>query len=256
MLKMRIIPCLDVNQGKVVKGIRFKNHEIVGDILPLAQHYSHEGADELVFYDITASVEQRQVDTTWVQDIAKRINIPFCVAGGIQSIADAERLLAYGADKISINTPALQNPQLITELAKRFGAQCVVVGIDSDSSQGHPQVYQYTGDPHRSNNTQRLTEDWAREAVDRGAGELVLNCMNKDGLRAGYDLDLTHRISQDVAVPVIASGGAGCGQHFIDLFTKTQATGALAASIFHKNSLSIKELKCQLQAQSIPIRPI
>lgn len=254
MLKKRIIPCLDVRDGKVVKGVQFRNHEIVGDIIDLAIRYSAEGADELVFYDITASSDGRSVSKDWVTDIAKNINIPFCVAGGIRTVRDAETVLANGADKISINSPALETPGLITDLANRFGCQCVVVGIDSLSVANEYLVNQYTGDVTKTITTKRKLLDWAKEAEDRGAGEIVLNCMNQDGVRNGYDILQTSMLSDMVNIPVIASGGAGAKEHFLELFTQTRATGGLAASVFHKHILEINELKSYLKQNDIPIR--
>lgn len=254
MLKKRIIPCLDVKDGLVVKGIRFKSHQIVGNILELAISYSNNGADELVFYDITASSNQSTVDKSWVLQIAQAINIPFCVAGGINSIASAETILANGADKISINSPALENPNLIDQLAKRFGSQCVVVGIDSFAINNQYIVKQYTGDETKTISTNRNTLDWAREVCDRGAGEIVLNCMNNDGVRAGYDLEQIARLIAYTTIPIIASGGAGKMADFAELFTKTSATGALAATVFHKNMINIIELKNYLHDRQIEVR--
>ena len=188
ILAKRIIPCLDVRDGQVVKGVRFRDHVVVGDILELAARYRDEGADELVFYDITASPEGRSVDRSWVRRVAAILDIPFCVAGGIRSVADAEAVLGEGAEKISINSPALADPELIARLSARFGAQCVVVGIDSQSIDGDYRVYQFTGDPQRTRNTARGTLDWVREVQERGAGEIVLNCMASDGVRRGYDI--------------------------------------------------------------------
>ena len=193
MLAKRIIPCLDVRDGQVVKGVQFRNHEIIGDIVPLAKRYADEGADELVFYDITASSDGRVVDKSWVSRVAEVIDIPFCVAGGIKSIDDAARILSFGADKISINSPALAEPELITRLADRFGVQCIVVGIDTwyDVETGKYHVNQYTGDESRTRVTQWETLDWVQEVQKRGAGEIVLNMMNQDGVRNGYDLEQT-----------------------------------------------------------------
>ena len=254
MLKKRIIPCLDVKDGQVVKGVQFRNHEIVGGIIELAKRYSDAGADELVFYDITASSDQRNVDKKWIYEIAKNINIPFCVAGGIRTLEQAENILANGADKISINSPALENPALITEFAKRFGTQCVVVGIDSRVVDGQYQVNQYTGDVDKTIVTSRLMQDWAKEVEDRGAGEIVLNCMNQDGVRKGYDILQCRILSELVNIPVVASGGAGSMEDFSNLFKQTRATGALAASVFHKQIIDIGELKSYLVKQQIEVR--
>lgn len=254
MLKKRIIPCLDVRDGQVVKGVQFRNHEVVGDILELAKRYSDAGADELVFYAITASSDDKNTDRQWVKEVANQINIPFCVAGGIRSLAMAEEVLANGADKVSINSPALENPLLIEELAKRFGSQCVVIGIDSWETEGEYQVLQYTGDEKKTVKSRRSTLEWAREVVDRGAGEIVLNCMNQDGVRKGYDLVQTKLLAKTVNVPVVASGGAGEMSHFLDLFTQTRATGGLAASVFHKGMMTIPELKDYLAQNDIEVR--
>lgn len=254
MLKVRIIPCLDVKDGKVVKGVQFRGQKIVGDILELASRYSDEGADELVFYDITASSEMRTVDRLWIERIASVVNIPFCVAGGIRSISDAEAVLAAGADKISINSPALENPSLITDLSLRFGSQCVVVGIDSFQSDDKYFVYQYTGDLIKTRNTTRLAQDWVKEVQERGAGEVVINCMNQDGMRQGYDILQLQSIENKINIPMVASGGAGSLKDFAELFSKTTVTGALAASVFHNKALSITELKRELKCQNIEVR--
>ena len=254
MLARRIIPCLDVKDGQVVKGVRFRNHEIVGDVLELAQRYSDEGADELVFYDITASSDQRRVTRAWVEATARRLTIPFCVAGGIRSLDDARDCLNNGADKISINSPALERPDLINELSDHFGAQCVVIGIDSFEQDGDYIVHQYTGDPTKTRATQRRTVDWAHEVADRGAGEIVLNCMNQDGVRKGYDLKQLALVRDAVRLPLVASGGAGTMQDFADAFD-IGVDGALAASVFHKNLIRIADLKAFLLHQGLPIRP-
>lgn len=256
MLARRIIPCLDVRDGVVVKGVKFRNHEIIGDIVPLAEKYAEAGADELVFYDITASSDQRVVDKSWVTRIAKVIDIPFCVAGGIKSVADAQIILEMGADKISVNSPALANPQLITDLNERFGQQCVVVGIDSyfNSESGNYEVYQFTGDEKRTQNTGKQTADWVKEVQQRGAGEIVLNCMNQDGVRNGYDIAQLSLIRAVCSVPLIASGGAGEMQHFCDVFEQANVDGALAASVFHKAIIDIPALKAWLIEQNIEIR--
>ncbi|MBU2114134.1 MAG: imidazole glycerol phosphate synthase subunit HisF [Gammaproteobacteria bacterium] len=257
MLAKRLIPCLDVRDGKVVKGVQFRNHEIIGDIVPLAQRYAEAGADELVFYDITASSDGRVVDKSWVRRIAEVIDIPFCVAGGIKTVADAGKILEMGADKISVNSPALARPDLINELNHHFGQQCVVIGIDSffDVASGQYQVYQFTGDESRTQKTRWLTRDWVSEVLSRGAGEIVLNCMNQDGVRQGYDIAQLKSIRDICTVPLIASGGAGTMQHFTDVFEKADVDGALAASVFHKGIIEIAELKAKLIADGISIRP-
>ena len=254
MLTKRIIACLDVRNGRVVKGVQFRNHRDMGDILELAQRYANEGVDELVFYDITASSDGRVVDKSWVNNVARRINIPFCVAGGIRSIEDARGILNDGADKISVNSPALERPEFITELAEAFGTQCVVAGIDSRRENDQLQVYQYTGDASKTIKSKRETVAWAQQVVALGAGEIVLNCMNNDGVRQGYDIAQLKAVKQAVSVPVIASGGAGDYQHFADLFQQTDIDGALAASVFHSGKIPIPDLKAYLQAQSVEVR--
>ena len=254
MLTKRIIPCLDVKNGYVVKGIKFKNHEIVGSILDLASKYNEEGADELVFYDIGASTYDGIVSKEWVKQIAELINIPFCVAGGIKNLTDAKEILNNGADKISINSPALANPNLIQELANEFGSQCVVVGIDSRHIDNKYIVYSNTGDEKTIKNTQIETKAWIDQVQNLGAGEIVLNCMNKDGVRDGYDITQLNIMLKNCDVPLIASGGAGTKDHFKDVLTKTESSGALAASVFHKDLIKINELKDFLRKKSINIR--
>ncbi|MBL9217995.1 MAG: imidazole glycerol phosphate synthase subunit HisF [Opitutaceae bacterium] len=254
MLARRIIPCLDVRDGRVVKGTQFRDHEDVGDIIELAQRYRDEGADELVFYDITASSDGRTVSTEWVTRVARVLDIPFCVAGGIRSLDGARAILHGGADKISINSPALENPALIGELAGEFGSQCVVVGIDSLQDGSDYFVKQYTGDPTKTRSTLWRTLDWAAEAQKLGAGEIVLNCMNQDGVRRGYDLVQLKALRALLHIPLVASGGAGEIAHFNDVFRIAGVDGALAASVFHKGVISIPRLKEQLIADGIPIR--
>ena len=259
MLTKRIIACLDVKDGRVVKGVQFRNHRDMGDILELSQRYADEGVDELVFYDITASSDGRVVDKSWVNAVARRINVPFCVAGGIRTIADAKAILNDGADKISVNSPALERPEFITELAAEFGTQCVVVGIDSRVEQDEDgldifKVYQYTGDETKTIASKRNTVEWAREAQRLGAGEIVLNCMNNDGVKRGYDLAQLSLVRDAVTVPVIASGGAGDYVHFADLFEKTGIDGGLAASVFHSGQIPIPALKTYLKDRAIEVR--
>lgn len=256
MLAKRIIPCLDVKDGVVVKGVKFRGHEVMGEIVPLARRYAEEGADELVFYDITASSDGRVVDKSWISRVAEAIDIPFCVAGGIRSIEDAGRLLAFGADKISVNSPALADPTLISRLAERFGVQCVVVGIDSwhDEKTGEYWVNQYTGDEKKTRVTQWRTLDWVEEVQRRGAGEIVLNMMNQDGVRQGYDLTQLSAVRAVCKVPLIASGGAGTMEHFLDAFETAHTDGALAASVFHKKIINIGELKTYLREHNIEVR--
>jgi len=257
MLARRIIPCLDVRDGKVVKGVQFRNHEIIGDIVPLAQKYAEAGADELVFYDITASSDGRVVDKSWVSRIAEVIDIPFCVAGGIKSEADAKEILMMGADKISINSPALRDPELITRLAGVFGQQCIVVGIDSfyNKETDQYQVYQFTGDETRTQKTDWTTFEWIKKVVSLGAGEIVLNCMNQDGVRQGYDIEQLKQARAACNVPLIASGGAGAIEHFSDVYQQADVDGALAASVFHKGVIAIKDLKDYLKEQNVEVRP-
>lgn len=255
MLARRIIPCLDVRDGQVVKGTQFRDHEVVGDIIELAQRYRDEGADELVFYDITASSDGRTVSTDWVTRVARVLDIPFCVAGGIRSLDGARQILHGGADKISINSPALENPALITELAAEFGSQCIVVGIDSRQESGNYFVKQYTGDPSKTQSTRWQTVEWAREVQKRGAGEVVLNCMNQDGMRQGYDITQLKLLRDVLTIPLVASGGAGAVEHFRDVFRDAGVDGALAASVFHKGTIKIPTLKKQLIAAGISIRP-
>jgi cyclase len=257
MLAKRLIPCLDVRDGVVVKGVQFRNHEVIGDIVPLAKRYAEEGADELVFYDITASSDGRVVDKSWVRRIAEVIDIPFCVAGGIKSVEDAGRILELGADKISVNSPAIARPELIQELNRAYGQQCVVVGIDSffDQETGLYQVYQFTGDESRTAKTRWQTVDWVKEVQRLGAGEIVLNCMNQDGVRQGYDLAQLKLVRDACQVPLIASGGAGAMSHFQDVFLQADVDGALAASVFHKGIIQISDLKQFLLSAKVEIRP-
>ena len=226
----------------------------MGDILVLAERYRHEGADEVVFYDITASPEGRSVDRAWVRRVAQVLDIPFCVAGGIRSVEDAEAVLNEGAEKISINSPAIANPALIEELAARFGSQCVVIGIDSANTGDGYHVYQFTGDPNRSRDTRRDTLSWVREVQERGAGEIVLNCMTSDGVRRGYDVTQLKAVRAICDVPLVASGGAGAPEHFVDVFEKAGVDAALAASVFHSGSLLIPDLKTTLAASGIEVR--
>ena len=234
--------------------MQFRDHRVVGDILDLASRYCSEGADELVFYDITASPENRSVDRSWISRVARVLDIPFCVAGGIRTVADAEEVLNSGAEKISVNSPALSDPALIDALARRFGSQCVVVGIDSQTVGSDFEVYQFTGDPDRSRSTRRRTLDWVREAQDRGAGEIVLNCMASDGVRKGYDLPQLQAVRAVCRVPLIASGGAGAPEHFASVFAAADVDGALAASVFHSGAIAIGDLKKYLRGMQVEMR--
>lgn len=254
MPSRRIIPCLDVRDGRVVKGIQFRDHRDVGDIVEQATRYRHEGADELVFYDITASAEGRALDIAWVRRVAEVIDIPFAVAGGIRTRDQAAACLDNGADKVSINSPALERPALIEELARDFGSQCVVLGVDSYADAGDYFVKQYTGSVEKTRDAGRRTLDWVREAVERGAGEIVLNCMRNDGVRTGYDLAHTRAVADAASVPVIASGGAGAPEHFRDAFVEAHASGALAATVFHDRLIAIPDLKEYLASCGIEMR--
>jgi cyclase len=258
MIAPRIIPCLDVRDGRVVKGVKFRDHTDAGDILELADRYRRELADELVFYDITASPEGRRAEPAWVSRVAAYLDIPFCVAGGIRSVEDAEAILYAGADRVSINSPALEDPRLIERLAARFGSQCVVVGVDSLRMQvdGRTEfmVKQYSGDPTRMRDSGRRTLDWLAEAQDRGAGEIVLNCIDNDGVRKGYDLEQLSAAREVCSVPLIASGGAGKREHFRDAFQEADVDGALAASVFHNGAIKIHELKTWLTEAGIAVR--
>jgi cyclase len=249
----RIIACLDVKDGRVVKGIQFRDHRDAGDIVESALRYREEGADELVFYDIGASAERRSLDLEWVRRIARVIDIPFAVAGGVRTRDQAAACLDSGADKVSINSPALERPALIEELARDFGSQCVVLGVDSFGSDGDYRVKQYTGSPDATRDSGRRTLDWVREATRRGAGEIVLNCMRRDGVRTGYDLAHTAAVVEAVPVPVIASGGAGAAGHFREAF-EAGASGALAATVFHDRLIAIPKLKEYLESCGIEMR--
>ena len=245
---------MDVRDGQVVKGVRFRDHRVVGDILELAARYRDEGADELVFYDISASPEGRSVDRSWVTRVARTLDIPFCVAGGIRSVTQAEEVLASGAEKISVNSPALADPELIDALSQRFGAQCVVVGVDSQTVEQGYRVKQFTGDIERSRDTSRSTVDWVIEAQRRGAGEIVLNCMSSDGVRQGFDIAQLRAIREVCRVPLVASGGAGAAEHFTEVFQAARVDAALAASVFHSGELAIPNLKRQLRGAGIEVR--
>ena len=254
MITKRIIPCLDVKEDKVVKGVKFKNHKIVGSILDLAEKYSDDGADELVFYDISASTKGTIVNRDWVSRIAQVINIPFCVAGGIKTLDDAKEILNLGADKISINTPALDNPKLIKQLSDEFGSQCVVIGMDIKIIDNEAYLFAKTGSEKTVYSTDILATDWMVKVQELGAGEVVINAMGQDGVQQGYDIGLLQKLEKFCSIPMIASGGAGGPQDFINVFQKTNVDGALAASIFHSNEFSIGEIKGVLKANKINIR--
>ena len=250
MITKRIIPCLDIKDGRTVKGINFENIKDAGDPVELAIEYAKQGADELVFLDITATNEKRKTLSELVTRIAKHINIPFTVGGGISSIEDVSILLNAGADKISVNTSAVKNPQLIKELVNQFGSQCVVLAIDTKFEDGDWFVYLNGGRVK----TELKTIDWAKQAVDLGAGEILLTSMNNDGTKNGFAIDITKQISEAVNVPIIVSGGAGTMEHFKDVFQKGKADAALAASVFHYKEIAIPELKSYLKLNTINIR--
>jgi imidazole glycerol-phosphate synthase subunit HisF len=255
MTARRIIPCLDVKDGRVVKGVRFEGHRDMGDAAELAAHYRDEGADELVFYDITASPQGRTLDYGWVESVARLLDIPFCVAGGIRTVDQAARCLDHGADKVSINSPALERPNLISEMAERLGGQCVVVGVDSRKVGDDWMVHQYTGDPTATRGAGRRTLDWIVEAQGLGAGEIVLNCMDEDGVRRGYDLEQLSAARAVLTIPLVASGGAGSAAHFVEVFERADVSGALAASVFHTGAVRIPNLKAELAAAGVEVRP-
>ena len=255
MLSRRIIPCLDVRDGQVVKGVCFRDHVVVGEIEDLALRYRDQGADELVFYDITASPEGRTVHQGWIERVSRLIDIPFCVAGGIRSVEQARRVLGAGADKISVNSPALERPALIAELAEAFGVQCVVVGVDSlKDADGGWHVRRNSGDPSRTEVLPMNTMDWLQEVQQLGAGEIVLNCMGSDGAREGYDIEQLQAARAICQVPLVASGGAGTAAHFAAVFLEADVDAALAASVFHGGSVPIPELKTFLRSQNLEIR--
>ena len=250
MLKKRIIPCLDIQNGQTVKGIQFKEIKEVGDPVKLAQRYIQEGADEIVFLDITATIEKRQTLIDLVKRLAKEINIPFTIGGGIKKLEDARLLLQSGADKVSLNSAAVKRPKLITQIAKVFGSQSVVVAIDTKYIDG--QWYVYTSGGRTPTNIKTI--DWAKQAEALGAGEILLTSMNNDGTKNGFALDIVEAVNQAVNIPVIASGGAGKKEDFKDLFKKTETSAALAASIFHYQEVNIDELKPYLKNQQIAVR--
>ena len=251
MLTKRIIPCLDIKDGRTVKGIHFEGLRDAGDPVELGRLYAEQGADELVFLDITATNEKRKTLSELVNKIAHHINIPFTVGGGIGSVEDVNVLLQNGADKISINTSAFKNPQLIHELAQEFGSQCVVLAIDT-KKEADGEWYVYLNGGRVKTETQCL--DWAKQAVELGAGEILLTSMNHDGTKQGFALDITKELSATLPVPVIASGGGGTATHFVDVFEQAHADAALAASIFHFKEITIQEVKTALKEKDIPVR--
>lgn len=250
MLAKRIIPCLDIKDGRTVKGVNFENLRDAGDAVELAKFYSDHGADELVFLDITATTEGRSTFTSLVEKIASVINIPFAVGGGINSVEDVDRLLSAGADKVSINSSAVKNPDLIRELSQKFGSQCVILAVDAKLINGQWKVFVSGG----KKETDLDLFSWCKKGVELGAGEILFTSMDHDGTKSGFAIDALNRLSTELPVPVIASGGAGKIGHFAELFTKTKTEAALAASIFHFGEVSIQELKQKLKAQQIPVR--
>lgn len=255
MPSKRIIACLDVKDGRVVKGVRFEGHVDMGDPAQLAARYRDQGADEIVIYDITASAEGRTIDYGWLARVARVLDIPLAVAGGIRTLKQAIACLEHGADKISINSPALERPELISEIAEVAGSQCVVVGVDSRAVEGEWRTYQYTGSASTIRRTPRATLDWIVEAQERGAGEVVLNCMDQDGVRAGYDIEQLRAARRRLSIPLVASGGAGSPQHFVDVFKHADVSAALAAGIFHSNAVTLAEVKAAVRAAGLEVRP-
>ncbi len=252
MLTKRIIPCLDIKNGRTVKGINFVDLRDAGDPVELARAYSLQGADELTFLDITATIEARDTLADLVRRVAQEINIPFTVGGGVRSIADVSRLLEAGADKVSINSAAVKNPSLVDEMAKEFGSQCIVVAVDTNFHEGSWKVFTHGG----RNPTSLHTQSWTQELADRGAGEILLTSMASDGTQDGYSLDITAAVSEALPIPVIASGGAGTLTHFWEAFIKGKADAALAASVFHFGTIPIPQLKAYLKERDIPIRTV
>lgn len=250
MLAKRIIPCLDVDKGRVVKGVKFQNLRDAGDPVEVAKGYEEQSADELVFLDITASAEERKIMIEVVQRVAETIFIPFTVGGGVSSLEDIRRLLSAGADKVSINTAAVKNPQLIYESAKRVGSQCIVVAIDAKRSERGWEVYIHGG----RTPTGLDAVEWAKRVEGLGAGEILLTSMDADGTKKGYDIELCRAVASAVSIPVIASGGAGTMEHFYEVFTKTNVDAALAASLFHFKEVSIPELKAYLKNKGVHVR--
>ena len=251
----RVIACLDVKGGRVVKGVRFEGHADAGDPVELAVRYRDEGADEIVIYDIAASAEGRTIDYAWLAEVARALDVPLAVAGGVRSLDRAVACLEHGADKVSINSPALERPELIEEIARTAGSQCVVVGVDSRRIGAEWMVYQYTGDAAATRQTPRRMLDWVVEAQERGAGEIVLNCMDSDGTRDGYDVEQLAAARARLTIPLIASGGAGAARHFAEVFAGTDVSGALAATIFHYKRVSIAEVKQAIAQAGYEVRP-
>lgn len=253
MLTKRVIPCLDVRQGRVTKGVKFKNNVDLGDPVEMAVRYSEGGADELVVYDITASAERRPIDIGMVESVARAIRIPFAVGGGVSSIADMERVILAGAEKVSVNSLAVKNPSIIAEGAKAFGRQCIVLGMDPVKSAKCPSGYEITTRGFREFTGLDAIE-WAKKAADLGAGEIVVNSVDADGTRAGFELELTRLIADAVSVPVVASGGAGKPEHLVTVFTRAQADAAIVAGMIHTGAYTLREIKAAMQASGVPTR--
>ena len=255
MPSKRVVACLDVKNGRVVKGVRFEGHVDMGDPVELALRYRNEGADEIVIYDITASAERRTIDYSWLAGVARALDIPLSVAGGIRSLDQAIACLEHGADKVSINSPALERPELITEIAEIAGSQCVVVGVDSRTVDGEWTMFQYTGSADTIRRTPRRMLDWIAEVQDRGAGEIVLNCMDNDGVRQGFDVEQLSAARACLRIPLVASGGAGAPEHFVDVFERADVSAALAAGIFHAGLVGIQDVKAAMRQAGLEVRP-
>ena len=256
MLTKRIIPCLDVRNRKVTKGVKFQNNIDLGDPIEMAVAYSDGGCDELVFYDITASAEQRPIDIEMVREVAKAVHIPFAVGGGIKNLEDMRKVLLAGAEKVSVNSLAVRNPNIISEGAKQFGAQCIVLGMDPvqvEKSEKFPSGYEITTQGFRTR-TGRDALQWAKQAEDLGAGEIVVNSVDADGTQTGFEINLTRMISENVGIPVVASGGGGTSRHLIDVFKDGKADAAIIASMIHTGKFTIKQIKDELIAAGIAIR--
>jgi len=256
MLTKRIIPCLDIHDKKVTKGVKFKNNVVLGDPVEMAARYYEEGCDELVFYDITASAERRPIDIEMVTEVAHAIRIPFAVGGGISTLEDMSRVLLAGAEKVSVNSLAVQTPDIIAQGARAFGSQCIVLGMDPlavDDRERFPSGYEITTRGFREHSGMDALE-WARRAVDLGVGEIVVNSVDADGTRAGFEIGLTKLIAENVSVPVVASGGAGNAQHLVDVFEKAHADAAIIAGMIHTGDTTIPAIKAELVAAGVPIR--
>jgi cyclase len=251
----RIIACLDVKNGRVVKGVKFEGHADMGDPAERAARYRDDGADEIVIYDITASAERRTIDYDWLARIARALDVPLTVAGGIRTLEQAIACLEHGADKVSINSPALERPELISEIAEAAGSQCVVVGVDSRRVDGEWVTFQYTGSADTIRRTPRRMLDWISEAEERGAGEIVLNCMDQDGVREGYDIAQLKAARERLSIPLVASGGAGAASHFVDVFRDADVSAALAAGIFHSGAVSVGDVKRAVREAGLEVRP-